>query len=165
MLSQEPSSQRPSVRSLGLPAPAEGAWLWLAEETERVLGAAREATGLASPGFTMVRTLEGGAEVDYLIGWTDAEGPGVRVVDAGRLPLAAQLINAPEGAAVIAQDGDRRISGRVLFRSHLDVSADGRLFAITTSEGRLERRGDGRWRLQRDPETPPSLRRPPRAAA
>ena len=164
MFTQEPSSQRPSVRSLGLPIPVEGAWLWLAEETERVLAAAREATGLTSPGFTLVRVLERGAEVDYLLGWTDAEGPGVRVIDAGRLPLAAQLINAPEGSVLVAQDGDRPVEGRILFRTHLDVSADGRLGAITTSEGRLERRGDGRWRLLRDPETPPSLRRPPRAA-
>lgn len=163
MLSREPSSQRPSVRSLGLPAPAEGAWLWLAEETERVLGAAREATGLTSPGFTTVRLLERGVEVDYVLGWTDAEGPTVRVVDAGRLPLAAQLINVPEGADVVSDDGDRPVVGKVLFRCHVDVTADGRLQAITTSEGRLEKRGDGRWRLLRD-ETPPSLRRPPRAA-
>lgn len=164
MLSPEPSSQRPSVRSLGLPAPADGAWAWLAAETERALGAAREATGLTSPGFTMVRLLERGVEVDYLLGWTDAEGPGVRVVDAGRLPLAAQLINAPEGSLLTSEDGDRQVQGRILFRTHLDVTADGRLTAITTSEGRLERRGDGRWRLIPETETPPSVRRPPRAA-
>jgi hypothetical protein len=154
------------VRSLGLPAPAEGAWLWLAHETERILDAAREATGLASPGFTIVRVLEAGSEVDTLIGWIDVEAWPVRVIDAGRL-VAAQLVNVPEGADVVARDGRGAVAGRVIFRSHLDLAADGRLVAIATSEGRLEQRSDGRWRLLRGAageSGPPSWHRPPRAA-
>lgn len=160
------SSDRPSVRSLGLPAPAEGAWLWLAHEMERVLDAAREATGLAHPGFTVVRILEAGAEVDTLIGWTDAEAGDVRVVDASRV-VAAQLINVPEGVRVEARDAGGTIAGTVVFRCHLEVGPDGRLRAIVTSEGRLERRSDDRWRLLRAASDagPPSFRHPPRPRA
>ncbi len=142
-----PLSQRPSVRSLGLPAPVEGAWLWLAEDTERVLEAAREATGRAVPGFTHVRVLENGAEVDYVVGWSEARDAEVTVLDAARCPVAAKLVTAREGDDVVARDGTRVLAGRVLMRHHLELDATGRLLAISTAEGRLEKRGDNRWRL------------------
>jgi hypothetical protein len=162
---QPPLSQRPSVRSLNLPAPVEGAWLWLAEETERVLDAARDATGRENPGFTLVRVLENGAEVDYLLGWTEARSATVTVLDASRCPVAAKLVTAREGADVVARDGARVLAGRVIFRHHLEIDAAGRLNAISTSEGRLERRGDGRWRLLPAEQPAPNSRRGGHSAA
>lgn len=156
---QHPLSQRPSVRSLNLPAPVEGAWLWLAEDTERVLEAAREATGRDNPGFTLVRVLENGAEVDYLLGWSEVRDPVVTVLDAARCPVAAKLVTAREGADVVARDGARILAGRVIFRHHLQLDGAGRLVAISTSEGRLERRGDGRWRLLPAEQPSPNSRR------
>jgi hypothetical protein len=162
---QPPLSQRPSVRSLNLPAPVEGAWLWLAEDTERVLEAAREATGRDDPGFTMVRVLENGAEVDYLLGWSEARTAEVTVLDTSRCPVAAKLVTAREGADVVARDGARVLAGRVIFRHHLELDRDGRLVAISTSEGRLEKRGDGRWRLLPVEQPAPNSRRGSHPAA
>jgi hypothetical protein len=109
------------------PRPLHPCWEQLIAETVDVVDRARAAIGdRGVPGFAHLRWLDRGVERDVVLGWADAHGDRVDVLDGRRGRPAAR--------------------GVVLLEHLLDYDRRGELSAIVTPEGVLRRRG-ATWSL------------------